>query len=90
MPKKCIANAHSAVFQASKQGFRPYKFGRKHAQRNSNGECAGSRQCNHHDARCKQRESEKNLEEPLGLSERVEQHFRLTGPQFGPRSTAES
>jgi hypothetical protein len=66
-----IANPLAMFFQSVKQAPRSHELGRENAQSEKNGQPAGARCKDHNHAQCKERESEEDSYEPLGLLERL-------------------
>jgi hypothetical protein len=74
---KRLAKAHTLLFEAVEEAASPDEFSGEHAQGKENSESTGSRCDDHDDTNGEERESEQNLEEPLGLVDRLDDHFRF-------------
>lgn len=69
-----VAEAQALFLDSIQKASRPDKLSRQDAQREENGQPSRTR-CNYHDyAKRKQGETKENLEEPLSLLERSNQH----------------
>ena len=73
-----VADASALLFQTVKQAARPDELRCQNSQSEQDRQPARTRSNNHHDAECKQRESEENLHEAFGLLQTSNEHL------FGP------
>ena len=66
------------LFHPVEQAPRPNEFRGQNAQSEHDGQPAGTRRGNHYDPRNEQSEPEQNLQEALGLLQRLHQHFFIS------------